>query len=110
MSDSLVSGTAHRGPRVAGGPERDARAWVCGRGGGGVSRSPGLRSAGCRCSAVGVGSRCTLRPSGPPGLRRPVLGRGFESHHAEAQACSAGSTWWRLEEVAPGNGCRGTPL
>lgn len=28
MSDSLVSGTAHRGPRVAGGPERDARAWV----------------------------------------------------------------------------------
>lgn len=34
MSDSLVRGTAHRGPRLAGGPERDAsqgREW-CGRG------------------------------------------------------------------------------
>lgn len=102
MSGSPVSGTAHRVPRVADGLEREARAGVGGQGGGGV-----LRSAGCRCSGVGGEPLypVTLASSGPSQL---VLGRGFESHHAKAQACSAGNTWWRLEEVAPGDGCRGT--
>lgn len=66
VSDSLVSGTAHGVPRVAGGLERDARAGV---GQAGRRRSvaePGLQSAGCRCSAVG-GEPLYPAPLGPCG-------------------------------------------
>lgn len=53
MSDSPVSGTAHRAPRVADGLEREARAGVGQEARRRGVAEPGLRSAGGRCSEVG---------------------------------------------------------
>lgn len=92
----------------ASGREREVRSG--GRGG-----CADLRSPSGRCSGVAgwPGSRCPRAPSGsaPQAGPRPRV-RGWKGHHAAARACSAGNTWWRrrrrLQEVAPGNGCRGT--
>lgn len=72
-----------------------------------AGRRRGVAERGLQVQRSGWGASV---PCVPRVLRafEPILGRGFESHHAKAQACSAGNTWWRLEEVAPGNGCRGT--
>lgn len=53
VSDSPVSGTAHRVPRVADRLEREARAGVGRAARRRAVAEPGLRSAGCRCTRVG---------------------------------------------------------